>query len=74
MNKFTYLTKSRDGKMSGVVDAKYMSDVLTGRSIKMIGDSDESPMFQFSLSDGGFVRIKIAPESPEIHYYSPSNR
>lgn len=57
--------------MSGLVDAMYISGVLTGRSIKMIGDSDESPMFQVSLSDGGLLRIKVTPEGPEIHYYKP---
>lgn len=57
--------------MSGLVDAMYISGVLTGRSIKMIGDSDESPMFQVSLSDGGLLRIKVSAEGPEIHYYKP---
>ena len=72
MNKFKYIAKSPDGKNNLAVSADYIARVLSGRNIKTVGYGIDSTFFQFTLSDGGFVRIKISPDAPEIHYYSPS--
>ncbi len=74
MGRFRYLTKSRDEKMSGVVSSDFIARALLGRSIQSVSTGEETLLLQLNLSDGGSVRIKITPESPEVHYYSPSSR
>lgn len=74
MNRFRYLTKSHDGKLSGTVSADYIAGALMGRSIKTFGYGDDATFIQFSLSDGGFIRVRVTPEAPEVHYYAPDRK
>jgi len=74
VNKFNYWTKSRDGKMSGLVNADYISSAMLGRSIRSIGYGTDKTFFTLNLSDGSSVRFWIEPEAPEVHYFSPWNK
>jgi len=74
MSRFRYLTRSSDDKMTGVVDADYIARALLGRSIRSVSTGEDTLLLQLNLSDGGRVSIKITPQAPEIHYYSPASK
>ena len=68
MYKFNYVTKSSDGKMTGQVNADFISHSVLGRSMTGVVTADSGKFIRFTLSDGSQIKFVLNDDSAEVQY------
>lgn len=71
MYHFSFVTKSSDGKMTGSVDWRFISQVLMSRSITGTQYSESGTRVGLTLSDGAHLWIELMANVAEVRYYAP---
>ena len=71
MYKFNYVTKSRDGRMTGNVSADYVARVIMTRSVDGVGTADSGKWIELHMSDGSKVKFVLNDLDAEVQYYLP---
>ena len=73
MNDFRYIHDGNDGKTT-VISGDFVARCISNRTIGGVSIGVDTPLFRFSLSDGGLLSIKMNGSQPEIRYSPPRSR